>query len=66
MLLEVSIPTGLLEISAQAYDQEIDQLVDDDEETAAYVARLERDFDADRSADGLTDEIERFLRDHRG
>ena len=68
-LMDVSVPTGLLEISAQAYDEEIDQLVEDDEETAAYVARLERDYDAEASvtsADGLTDEIERFLRDHRG
>lgn len=68
-LLDVSVPTGLLEISAQAYDQEIDQLVEDDDETAAYVSRLEHDHDAEASVasvDGLTDEIERYLRDHRG
>ncbi len=66
-LIDQPIAAGLLEISAQAYEGEISQLVNDDEDTAAYVKRLEHDFDEDTEssvADGLTDEIERFLRDH--
>ena len=68
-LLETSVSTGLLEISAQSYELEIDQLVGDDEETNEYVRRLERDYDAEESetaADSLTDEIEKYLRDRRG
>jgi predicted ATP-grasp superfamily ATP-dependent carboligase len=67
-LIETPVATGLLEISAQSYEVEIDQLVEDDEDTAAYVQRLEHDYDAEVdvvTADGLTDEIERYLRDRR-
>ncbi len=67
-LLETKVSTGLLEISAQSYEGEIDQLVEDDEDTNAYVKRLEQDYDAEESetaADSLTDEIEQYLRDRR-
>lgn len=67
-LVHVEVTTGLLEVAARVYEQEVDALVADDEDTADYVRRLEHDFDDDTPADpdavtALTDEIERFLRD---
>ena len=74
-LLSQHISTGLLEISAQSYAGEVSKLVGDDEDTAEYVKRLEHDFDTDPDTaiapedelsrvEGLTDEIEQFLREH--
>jgi proteasome assembly chaperone (PAC2) family protein len=59
-----------LEAEAVEYEERMDELVADDENIAAYVARIEEMEDlapADLSAEGLAEEIERFLRDdHRG
>ena len=74
-LLGQHISTGLLEISAQAYAGEVTKLVGDDDDTTEYVKRLEHDFDTDPDTaltsddeltrvEGLTDEIEQFLREH--
>lgn len=66
-LLNRPVSTGLLEITVDAYEIEISQLVADDEDTIDYVKRLESDYDAGNHLDhsgGLTDEIEQFLRDH--
>jgi predicted ATP-grasp superfamily ATP-dependent carboligase len=46
-LLGVNLPTTDLEIAAAAYQRQIDELVEADEETAAYVASLEEATDED-------------------
>ena len=52
-----------------AYESEVSELVDDDEETSDYVRQLEERFDADEprllaeDAPRLVEEVERFLRD---
>ena len=51
---------------ARAYERRMDELVREDETVAAYVARLNRSSEVvveEDSAEGLSDEIERFLRD---
>jgi predicted ATP-grasp superfamily ATP-dependent carboligase len=58
------------EISAEAaeYEERMDELVAEDENVAEYVARIEEmeeTIGAELSAEGLTEEIERFLRDGR-
>lgn len=58
------------EISAEAaeYEERMDELVAEDENVAEYVARIEEmeeAIGAELSAEGLTEEIERFLRDGR-
>ena len=58
-----------LEIAAASYERQVDELVADDEDTAAYVRDLEEEWD-DAEADDLEDdpellvaEVEEFLRD---
>lgn len=66
-MLDVAISAGLLEISAQAYEHEIAELVAGDDDTAAYIQRLEHDFDHDKrmeAASALPDEVEQYLKDH--
>lgn len=58
------------EISAEAaeYEERMDELIAEDENVAAYVARIEEMEEvvgAELSAEGLAEEIERFLRDDR-
>jgi proteasome assembly chaperone (PAC2) family protein len=65
-LLEVGVATTELEIASAEYERQIDALVEDDEESAEYVAALERAYDAGELEDDsgtLVDEVERFLRD---
>jgi proteasome assembly chaperone (PAC2) family protein len=76
-LLDVGVVTTDLEIAAASYERQINTLVAADDETAAYVARLESEDDADDddededfevdevagSPDRLIEEVERFLRD---
>jgi proteasome assembly chaperone (PAC2) family protein len=70
-LLSVPVTTAELEIAAAAYERQVSELVDDDEETRDYVAQLEHRFDQDESdpfgddQESLVDEVERFLRDQR-
>ena len=56
-LLGLSVPTVDLQIASAAYERQIDELVSADEDTAAYVASLEEDADADdeRNADARLD-----------
>jgi proteasome assembly chaperone (PAC2) family protein len=67
-LLDVSVVATDLEIATAAYERQIDELVDEDEETADYVTSLEARFDDGAIDDELTDvsslveEVERFLR----
>jgi len=58
------------EISAEAaeYEERMDELVAEDDNVAEYVARIEEMEEvigAELSTEGLTEEIERFLRDGR-
>lgn len=72
-LLTMRIPTATLEIGSAAYERQITELVADDEDTAAYVDALERQFDQEQDDDEavveevqgsvLVEEVERFLRD---
>ena len=70
-LLDVGIIATDLEIAAASYERQITELVDADEDTAAYVRRLELgeeddEDDDERSPDPdqFVAEVERFLRDH--
>jgi hypothetical protein len=71
-LLQVPMVTTELEIASASYERQIDELVADDDDTAAYVARLEEaadeapDDDELESQGDLIAEVERFLRDHPG
>jgi proteasome assembly chaperone (PAC2) family protein len=69
-LLAVPMTTTELEIASASYERQIDELVADDEDTAAYVARLElaadeQPLDAE-GHDELIADIERFLRENPG
>lgn len=64
-LLDVGVITTDLEIAASSYERQIDELVEDDEETQAYVAALEQRHDEAMehgSPTKLVEEVERFLR----
>jgi len=64
-LLQMSVPTTALEIAAAAYERQINDLVDDDEDTRAYIAQLEQQYDSinPESSEELIKEVEQFLRD---
>lgn len=69
-LLSVPLTTTDLEIASAAYERQIDELVADDDDTAAYVAQLERDADDEDDDDdletdpgALIEEVERYLRE---
>jgi proteasome assembly chaperone (PAC2) family protein len=69
-LLGMWVPTTDLEIAAAAYERQVTELVQEDDETSDYVSQLERRHDADddegRGAGrSLVEEVERFLRDRR-
>jgi proteasome assembly chaperone (PAC2) family protein len=66
-LLGERIMTTDLEIASASYERQINELVDDDEETQAYVAALEQRHDEQLesgSPGDLVEEVERFLREH--
>jgi proteasome assembly chaperone (PAC2) family protein len=67
-MLETWVPTTDLEIATAAYERQVSELVDADEETSTYVTQLEErhDEEPDRypTAESIADEVERFLRDH--
>ncbi len=65
-LLEITVPTTALEIAAAAYERQINDLVDDDADTKAYIERLEQEYDSSMGPDSgreLIEELEEFLRD---
>jgi proteasome assembly chaperone (PAC2) family protein len=64
-LLELTIPTTALEIGAAAYERQISELVEDSDETRAYVAQLEEAYDSMRPESGaaLIEELEQYLKD---
>ncbi len=64
-LLGEPVVTTDLEIATASYERQIDELVADDDETAAYVAALEERHDtelAEAEPGELVEEVERFLR----
>jgi predicted ATP-grasp superfamily ATP-dependent carboligase len=66
-LLDASVATTELEIATAAYERQVTELVQADDETSAYVSELEQRSDDDTAAhlaDGsaLIEEVERFLR----
>ena len=66
-LLGEGVITTDLEIAAASYERQINELVDDDEETQAYVAALEQRHDEQLrqgEPSELVQEVERFLREH--
>ncbi|MGI9612330.1 MAG: PAC2 family protein, partial [Acidimicrobiales bacterium] len=64
-LLDLTVPTTALEIGAAAYERQISELVEDNDETRAYVAQLEETYDSMRPESGaaLIEELEEYLRD---
>ena len=66
-MLDTAIATTDLEIASAAYERQVSELVDADEETATYVASLEERHDVAPSvlpsAETIAEEVERFLRD---
>jgi proteasome assembly chaperone (PAC2) family protein len=67
-LLGRAIELQSLEAESVEYERRMDELVAEDEAVAAYVARVEEMEEvstSEVSVEGLTDEIERYLRDGR-
>jgi proteasome assembly chaperone (PAC2) family protein len=68
-LLSIEPDTDELQAAATAYEDEVTELVDDDDETSEYVRQLEERYDAEEprlfAEDGprLVEEVERYLRD---
>jgi predicted ATP-grasp superfamily ATP-dependent carboligase len=68
-LLAVPVQTTDLQIATAAYERQLDELVADDDDTAAYVAGLEQAADAapsesEQDPARLIEEVERYLRDN--
>lgn len=65
-MLDTWVPTTDLEIATASYERQVSELVDADEETAAYVTSLEERQDDEPgvlpTADSIAEEVERFLR----
>ena len=65
-VLRTPIVSTDLEIAASAYERQITELVSEDDDTAAYIARLEAAYDDDPvepDPAALVEEVERFLRE---
>ena len=69
--LDAPVATDTLERAATTWEAQISDMIEDNEELATYVERLERsaeegeDLGEVPSGDALAAELERFLRDHR-
>jgi proteasome assembly chaperone (PAC2) family protein len=67
-VLGMWVPTTDLEIAAAAYERQVTELVQEDDETSDYVSQLERRHDADDeeiTGRSLVEEVERYLRDRK-
>jgi proteasome assembly chaperone (PAC2) family protein len=68
-VLGMWVPTTDLEIAAAAYERQVTELVQEDDETSDYVSQLERRHDEDDEGGGagrsLVEEVERYLRDRK-
>ncbi|HVM09969.1 MAG TPA: PAC2 family protein [Acidimicrobiales bacterium] len=73
-LIELRLDTTDLEIASAAYERQVNDMLEGEDDVVDYVRRLEEDDedDADEepfeipSTDQLAEEVERFLRDQRG
>ncbi|MFV0257890.1 MAG: PAC2 family protein [Acidimicrobiales bacterium] len=66
-LIGQKVPSTALEIGAATYERQITEMVDDSDETKAYVAQLEETYDSTMSVESgaeLISELEEFLRDN--
>jgi predicted ATP-grasp superfamily ATP-dependent carboligase len=75
--LGTSVPSTDLEIASAAYERQVTRLVEEDEETSAYVEQLENRYDSGEDddddldeddevdAESLVEEVEQFLRNQR-
>jgi predicted ATP-grasp superfamily ATP-dependent carboligase len=73
-VLSTSVMTTDLEIASASYERQVSEVVEGDDDVAAYVRQLEESADEGDdelsdddmvSGDALAAELERFLRDHR-
>ncbi|HEX6262444.1 MAG TPA: PAC2 family protein [Actinomycetota bacterium] len=70
--LDVEIATDTLERAGATWESQVNAIIEDNEELASYVERLERsaqesdDLGEVPSGEALAAELERFLRDQRG
>jgi proteasome assembly chaperone (PAC2) family protein len=68
-LLHVELPADELSVAAAEYEQRIDEVLADDEDSADWVSQLEVAFDSHEidvaDGDDLIAEVERFLRNQR-
>jgi hypothetical protein len=65
-ILDVGLVTTDLEIASAAYERQVSQVVEQDEEMTEYVEQLERRYAEERvvpSPEELVAEVERFLRE---
>jgi len=69
-IMGFSLSTTELEIAAASYERQVSELVEEDQDTSAYVRELEDHYDDDDqdhdgpvSAAVLVEEVERYLRD---
>ncbi len=63
---ELEIPTAILELNADTYERQVTEMVSEDEDTQAYVAELEEQYDSSmkpESGEALIAELEQFLKD---
>ncbi|HZQ26706.1 MAG TPA: PAC2 family protein [Acidimicrobiales bacterium] len=68
-LLGSSVEVVSLQIAASAYERQVSEVVDEDEDVASYVRSLEESDDAEQASelaggDTLAAEVEQFLREH--
>ena len=68
-MLGATIDVDDLQLASLSYEQQLDELVREDEETMAYLSQLEERFDSEDddfpTGVSLVEEVERFLRDQR-
>ncbi len=65
-LIEAPIPTTALEIASAAYERQISDLVEEDDDTMAYINQLEEQYDNSmrpESGEQLIQDLEQFLKD---
>jgi predicted ATP-grasp superfamily ATP-dependent carboligase len=68
-LLGSSVDVVSLQIAASAYERQVSEVVNEDDDVASYVRSLEESDDAEQESemvggDALAAEVEQFLRDH--
>jgi predicted ATP-grasp superfamily ATP-dependent carboligase len=65
-LLALQVPTTELEIATASFERQVQELLEGDEETMAYVQQLEERWDTGDEqgiATSIADEVERYLRE---